>query len=115
MSAMWAEDSKCLILSVVEAERDPRSVRRSVVRNGILGARGARAKSARRRRAPPVYGPSARNLTDLFAVQDEITRSIVVTVAPEVEVAEMQRVRRAGPETLGPGSARCALSGISHA
>jgi adenylate cyclase len=42
-----------------------------------------------------------RNLTDLFAVQDEITRSIVATVAPEVEVAEMQRVRRASPETLG--------------
>jgi len=30
-------------------------------------------------------------------VQDEITRSIVATVAPEVEVAEMQRVRRASP------------------
>jgi hypothetical protein len=39
-----------------------------------------------------------RNLTDLFAVQDEITRSIVATVAPEVEEAEMQRVRREHPE-----------------
>jgi adenylate cyclase len=55
-----------------------------------------------------------RNLTDLFAVQDEITRSIVATVAPEVEVAEMQRVRRASPETLGAWE--CAMrAGISHA
>jgi tetratricopeptide (TPR) repeat protein len=53
-----------------------------------------------------------RNLTDLFAVQDEITRSIVATVAPEVEVAEMQRVRRASPETLGAWE--CAMRAQWH-
>jgi adenylate cyclase len=53
-----------------------------------------------------------RNLTDLFAVQDEITRSIVATVAPEVEVPEMQRVRRASAETLGAWE--CAMRAQWH-
>jgi adenylate cyclase len=53
-----------------------------------------------------------RNLTDLFAVQDEITESIVATVAPEVEVAEMQRARRASPETLGAWE--CAMRAQWH-
>jgi tetratricopeptide (TPR) repeat protein len=53
-----------------------------------------------------------RNLTDLFAVQDEITLSIVATVAPEVEEAEMQRVRRERPETLGAWE--CAMRAQWH-
>jgi adenylate cyclase len=53
-----------------------------------------------------------RNLIDLFAVQDEITGSIVATVAPEMEVAEMQRARRASPETLGAWE--CAMRAQWH-
>ncbi len=53
-----------------------------------------------------------RDLTDLFTVQDEITRSIVATVAPEVEAAEMQRVRRASPEALGAWE--CAMRAQWH-
>ena len=41
-----------------------------------------------------------RELTDIFAVQDEIRRSIVATVAPEMLDAEMRRVRRKEPQTL---------------
>jgi adenylate cyclase len=42
-----------------------------------------------------------RELTDIFSVQDEITRSIVATVAPELLEAEMQRARRKEPQALG--------------
>jgi adenylate cyclase len=41
-----------------------------------------------------------RELTDIFAVQDEITHSIVATVAPEMLEAEMRRVRRKEPQAL---------------
>ena len=40
-----------------------------------------------------------RNLTDLFVLQDEITRDIVGVVAPQVLVAEMQRARRKDPRS----------------
>jgi adenylate cyclase len=38
-----------------------------------------------------------RTLEDVFAVQEEVTRSIVAAVAPEAELAEIARVRRASP------------------
>jgi TolB-like protein/predicted Zn-dependent protease len=41
-----------------------------------------------------------RDLTDLFAVQDEITRELVGSLAPEMLEAEMQRARRKDPRTL---------------
>ncbi len=41
-----------------------------------------------------------RELTDVFAVQDEITRNIVATVAPELLEAEMQRARVKNPQIL---------------
>ena len=41
-----------------------------------------------------------RDLTDLFVLQDEITRDIVGVVAPQVLVAEMQRARRKDPQRL---------------
>ena len=41
-----------------------------------------------------------RELTDLFAVQDAITREIVGSLAPELLEAEMQRARRKDPQTL---------------
>jgi TolB-like protein/Flp pilus assembly protein TadD len=41
-----------------------------------------------------------RDLNDLFAVQDEITREIVGSLAPEMLEAEMQRARRKDPQTL---------------
>jgi adenylate cyclase len=53
-----------------------------------------------------------RDLPDLFAVQDEITRSIVATVAPELLEAEMQRVRRKDPGTLGAWE--CAMRAQWH-
>ena len=53
-----------------------------------------------------------RELTDIFAVQDEITRSIVATVAPEMLEAEMRRVRRKEPQTLGAWE--CAMRAQWH-
>ena len=41
-----------------------------------------------------------RDLTDLFAVQDEITHDIVGVVAPQVIDAEMQRTSRKDPRSL---------------
>ena len=41
-----------------------------------------------------------RELTDLFALQDEITRDIVGVVAPQMLDAEMQRARRKDPQSL---------------
>ncbi len=42
-----------------------------------------------------------RELDDIFAVQDEITTSIVGVVAPELLGAEMQRARRKEPAAMG--------------
>lgn len=53
-----------------------------------------------------------RELTDIFAVQDEITRSIVATVAPEMVEAEMRRVRRKEPQMLGAWE--CAMRAQWH-
>ena len=36
-----------------------------------------------------------RTLEDVFAVQEEVTRSIVAAVAPQVELAEVAHARRA--------------------
>lgn len=40
------------------------------------------------------------NLTDIFALQDEITSSIVSAVGPELEAAEEMRALRAVPESM---------------
>ena len=53
-----------------------------------------------------------RELTDIFSVQDEITHSIVATVAPEMLEAEMQRVRRKEPQALGAWE--CAMRAQWH-
>jgi len=42
-----------------------------------------------------------RVLEDIFAVQEEVTRSIVVAVAPEVSRAELQGASRRRPASLG--------------
>jgi TolB-like protein/cytochrome c-type biogenesis protein CcmH/NrfG len=41
-----------------------------------------------------------RDLTDLFAVQDEITDAIVATIEPRIYVAEDSRARRKAPNSL---------------
>jgi TolB-like protein len=41
-----------------------------------------------------------RLLEDVFAVQEEITRSIVAAIAPQVDAEEQARVRRLRPENL---------------
>jgi TolB-like protein/class 3 adenylate cyclase/Flp pilus assembly protein TadD len=41
-----------------------------------------------------------RDLTDLFAIQDEITREIVGSLAPRMLDTEMQRARRKDPQAL---------------
>ena len=41
-----------------------------------------------------------RDLTDLFAMQDEITREIVGSLAPQMLDTEMQRARRQDPQAL---------------
>ena len=41
-----------------------------------------------------------RDLTDVFAVQDEITDAIVATIEPKIYVAENSRARRKAPNSL---------------
>ena len=41
-----------------------------------------------------------RNLDDVFVVQEELTRSIVVAIAPQIEAAENEKIRRRLPESL---------------
>jgi TolB-like protein/cytochrome c-type biogenesis protein CcmH/NrfG len=41
-----------------------------------------------------------RDLTDVFAVQDEITDAIVATIEPKIYVAEESRTRRKAPNSL---------------
>jgi adenylate cyclase len=41
-----------------------------------------------------------RDLTDLFAIQDDITREIVGSLAPQMLDTEMQRARRKDPQAL---------------
>jgi len=64
------------------------------------------------RRAHIWAGRYDRELSDIFAVQDEITRNIVATVAPEMLEAEMQRVRRKDPQALGAWE--CAMRAQWH-
>jgi adenylate cyclase len=64
------------------------------------------------RRAHIWAGRYDRELSDIFAVQDEITHSIVATVAPEMLEAEMQRVRRKDPQALGAWE--CAMRAQWH-
>ena len=42
-----------------------------------------------------------RVLEDIFEVQEELTRSIVAAVAPQIDAAESDKVRRRRPESLG--------------
>ncbi len=41
-----------------------------------------------------------RNLEDIFAVQDEITETVVATIEPQIYAAEGERSRRKAPENL---------------
>jgi adenylate cyclase len=41
-----------------------------------------------------------RDLSDIFAVQDEITESVTMAIAPALAQAELQRVMRKPPESL---------------
>ncbi len=41
-----------------------------------------------------------RELTDVFAVQDEITETVVATIEPQLYVAESERAKRKAPESL---------------
>ena len=41
-----------------------------------------------------------RNLTDIFAVQDEITEAVTIAIAPAIAQAEQQRSMRKPPESL---------------
>jgi adenylate cyclase len=42
-----------------------------------------------------------RDLEDIFAVQDEVTRAVVTTIEPHLAETERQRARRKPPESLG--------------
>ncbi|MSO76963.1 MAG: adenylate/guanylate cyclase domain-containing protein, partial [Alphaproteobacteria bacterium] len=42
-----------------------------------------------------------RVLEDIFAVQEELTQSIVRAIMPEIEAAELEKVRRRRPDSLG--------------
>ncbi|MEO6745395.1 MAG: adenylate/guanylate cyclase domain-containing protein [Caldimonas sp.] len=41
-----------------------------------------------------------RVLEDIFAVQEEVTRSIVTAISPQINAAELNKVRRKRPESL---------------
>jgi TolB-like protein/Tfp pilus assembly protein PilF len=41
-----------------------------------------------------------RELTEIFAVQDEVTAAIVATIAPEIGQSEIERAKRRPPESL---------------
>ena len=41
-----------------------------------------------------------RDLTDVFALQDEITVSVVAAIEPSVRRAEIERVRRKRPDNV---------------
>jgi TolB-like protein len=53
-----------------------------------------------------------RDLEDIFAVQDEITLSVVSAIAPGVLVAENASARRKAPESLSAWE--CVVRGTSH-
>ncbi len=53
-----------------------------------------------------------RGIGDLFAVQDEVTRTIVATVTGRVEDAEIRSA--AGKRTIMPQAHDCLLRGIEH-
>lgn len=46
-----------------------------------------------------------RDLSDIFAVQDEITESVTIAIAPAIAQAEQQRAMRKPPESLNAWSA----------
>ena len=41
-----------------------------------------------------------RDLTDIFALQDEITASVVGAIEPRLRTAEIERAKRKPPESL---------------
>ena len=41
-----------------------------------------------------------RDLEDIFAIQDDVTRAIVAAIEPELGIAERQRARRKAPDNL---------------
>ena len=41
-----------------------------------------------------------RDLEDIFAVQEDITQTVVGAIAPELSLAEQERARRKPPERL---------------
>jgi adenylate cyclase len=53
-----------------------------------------------------------RDLEDIFAVQDEVTRAIVTAIEPELGNVERQRARRKPPESLDAWS--CYQRGLWH-
>jgi hypothetical protein len=55
----------------------------------------------RKGRGMPTTGADRydRTLEDVFAVQEEVTRSIVAAVAPQVELAEVAHARHASPNS----------------
>jgi len=42
-----------------------------------------------------------RQVEEVFALQEELTQAIVVAIVPQIDAAEMQKVRRRRPENLG--------------
>jgi TolB-like protein/Tfp pilus assembly protein PilF len=53
-----------------------------------------------------------RDLADIFAVQDEITESVVAAIEPQVYAAEGLRLQAPNPESLDAWD--CVLKGLSH-
>ena len=41
-----------------------------------------------------------REISDVFALQDEITETVIATIAPQLLVAENERVKRKPPDSM---------------
>ena len=88
---------------------DVRSVSRQLGVRYVLEGSIRRAAQRIRVSAQLIDAPSAthvwaekydRVLEDLFAVQEELTQAIVAAIAPQIEAAELQKVRAARPGNL---------------
>jgi len=55
-----------------------------------------------------------REVEDIFAVQEEVTRSIVTAISPQIDAAELNKVRRKRPESLGGYELAVRASAAAH-
>ncbi|MEO6362025.1 MAG: winged helix-turn-helix domain-containing protein [Caldimonas sp.] len=55
-----------------------------------------------------------RVVEDIFAVQEEVTQSIVTAISPQIDAAELNKVRRKRPDSLGAYELAVRASAAAH-